>query len=137
MGPYKVTLIPATNPNQPNKYLGTPGKIHVVGYARVNKGTGAGVQIRKNIRCLIKNRLDWELTFVTTDYLETESWKSFFCLWRGIREGFIDVLILHSVGDLKSTINLTYWLLQHCKILGVKLYIALDDALLTEEEFML
>ena len=40
-----VTIIPATKPDQPNKYLGTPGKIHVVGYAKVIKGTGAGVQI--------------------------------------------------------------------------------------------
>lgn len=45
-----VTIIPATKPEHPNKYLGTPGKIHVVGYAKVIKGTGAGAQIRKNIR---------------------------------------------------------------------------------------
>lgn len=135
MEPYKVTKIPATIPTQPNRYLGTPGKVHVVGYAQVKKGTGAGVQIRKNIRRLIKDRPDWELTFVNTDYLEPESWKTFLCLCRGIRDKYIDVLIIHSVGDLKSAINLTYWLLQHCKMFGVKLYIAHNDALLSEEDF--
>src|SRR5690242_20043153 len=114
MEPYKVIKIPATIPNKPNRCLGTPGKIHVVGYPRVKKGTGAGLQIRKNISTLIKNRPDWELTFVTTDYLETESWKSFFCLWRGIKDRFIDVLIVHSVNDLQNAINLAGWFLEHC-----------------------
>lgn len=49
----------------------------------------------------------------------------------------LDVLIVHSVGDLKSAINLTDWLHEHCKIFGVKLYIAHNDALLSEDEFIL
>lgn len=80
MNQYKVIKIPATIHVQQNQHLGTPGKTHVVGYAQVIKGTGAGLQIRKNIRRLIKNRPDWELAFVTTDYLETEKLKaSFVC----------------------------------------------------------
>ena len=46
---------------------------HVVGYAHVTKGTGAGVQIRKNIRRLIADQPEWELTFVKTDYRQTEN----------------------------------------------------------------
>lgn len=114
MKPYKLIKIPATIPNQPNRCLGTPEKTHVVGYARVIKGTGSGVQIRKNIRRLIKDRPDWELIFVSTDYQETESLKSFFCMWREIREKFIDVLIVHSAGKLQNAINIAGLFLEHC-----------------------
>ncbi len=83
-----VTIIPPTNLNHPNRYLGTPGKIHVVGYARVIKGTGAGVQIRKNIRQLIVDQQEWELTFVKTDYRQTENQdltcQSFLTICKGI-----------------------------------------------------
>jgi hypothetical protein len=43
MKPFKVIKIPATNSNEPNRFLGTPGKTHVVRYAQVLKGTSAGV----------------------------------------------------------------------------------------------
>ncbi|WML33419.1 hypothetical protein [Clostridium sp. OS1-26] len=62
MKPKQVTIILAINPNQPSRYFGTPGKIHVVGYAHVTKGTRAGVQIRKNIRRIIADQPEWELT---------------------------------------------------------------------------
>ena len=94
-----VTIIPPTNSNHPNRYMGTPGKIHVVGYARVLKGTGTGVQIRKNINQLIADKSDWELTFVKTDYRQTENQdltcQSFLTICKGIRCGYIDVLIIH------------------------------------------
>ena len=78
MNQRKVIIIPATKPEQSGRYLGTPGKIHVAGYARVVKDTGAGVQIRKNIRRIIADFPEWELTFVKTDYRETESQDSTF-----------------------------------------------------------
>lgn len=97
MNPTNITIIPASIPNPPNRYLGTPGKIHIVVYACVIKGTGAGVQIRKNIRKLISDQPQWELLYVTTDYRQTESqdstYNSFFRICRAIRSGNIDVLI--------------------------------------------
>ena len=137
MKPYKITIIPATNSNEPNRYLGTPGKIHVVGYAQVLKGTGAGVQIRKNIKCIIADRLNWELTFVTTDYCRTElqepTLQSFFRLWRGIRLGLIDILIIHSVSDLENAINVSNSFLEHCNNFGAKLYIVHNDVLISAD----
>jgi len=141
LNPLNITIIPPKNPNQPDKYLGTPGKIHVVGYAHVIKGTGAGVQIRKNIRRLIKNKPEWELTFVTTDYRETENqdltWRSFFSICKGIRCRYLDVLIIHSAGDLEEAISIAEWLFPHCKDYGVAAYIAHNDLLLPESDFIL
>ena len=71
MNPRNVVIIPPSFPNQRSQYLGTPGKTHVVGYACVEKGTGAGVQIRKNIRQIIAGKQEWELLYVTTDYYQT------------------------------------------------------------------
>ncbi len=59
-----VTIIPASDTDRRDPLRGTPGKTHVVGYGRVLKGTGAGVQIRKNIRRMIADCPDWELTYV-------------------------------------------------------------------------
>lgn len=136
-----VTIIPPTNSNQQNRYLGTPGKIHVVGYARVIKGTGAGVQIRKNIRQLIADQPEWELTFVKTDYRQTENqnltWQSFLTICKGIRYGYIDVLIIHSANDLEEAMSIAEWLLPFCKSYGVSAYIAHNDLLLPECDFML
>lgn len=82
MNPRNVIIIPPTFPSKPSGYLGTPGKTHVVVYARVEKGTGVGVQIRKNIRQLIADKPEWELVYVTTDHSQTEnqelSWSNFF-----------------------------------------------------------
>lgn len=131
-----VTIIPPTNSNQPNLYLGTPGKIHVVGYARVIKGAGAGVQIRKNIRRLISDQPKWELTFVRTDYRQTENqdltWRSFFNICNGIRCRYIDVLIIHSDNDMEEALSIAEWLLPFCKSYGVLAYIAHNDLLLPE-----
>ena len=99
MNPQNVIRIRPTLPNQTSRYLGTPGKTHVVGYARVEKGTGAGVQIRKNIKQLIANQPEWELVYVTTDYTQTENqdltYRSFFNICKTIRSGCVDVLIIH------------------------------------------
>lgn len=88
MNQHKVMLIPATSSEQPSRFLKKPGKYRVFGYAKVKKGTGAGVQIRKNIRRLIAEHVDWELIGVSTDYCETENqneaWKNFF---KSIRSG--------------------------------------------------
>lgn len=67
MNQRNVIVIPATKSGQPDTKR-KPGKIYVAGYARVIKGTGAGVQIRKNIRNIIADRSEWEFTSVTTDY---------------------------------------------------------------------
>lgn len=135
----KVIDIPATNQNEENKYLGTPGKIHVVGYACVIKGTGAGVQIRKNIRRLIADKPEWELTFVTTDYRQTENQdltcKRFFAICKGIRCRYIDVLIIHSDNDMEEALNIAEWLFPFCKSYGVSAYIAHNDLLLAEFDF--
>lgn len=141
MNPRQVTIIPATNPNQRDRYFGTPGKIHVVGYAHVIKGTGAGVQIRKNIRRLIADQPEWELTFVTTDYRQTENqdltWRSFFNICNGIRFRYLDILIIHSTNDMEEALSITELLLPLCKDYGVVLYIAHNDLLLSESDFML
>lgn len=141
MNPLNVTIIPPTNSNQPDRNLGTPGKIHVVGYARVIKGIGAGVQIRKNIRRLIKDKPEWELTFVTTDYRETENqnlkWRRFLSICGCIRCRYLDVLIIHSAGDLKEAISIAEWLFPHCKDYSVAAYIAHNDLLLPESDFIL
>jgi hypothetical protein len=110
LNPRKINIIPPTNPNQPNRYFGTPEKIHVVGYALVTKGTGAGLQIRKNIRRLIADQPEWELTFVTTDYQQTENqdltWRSFFNICNGIRFRYLDILIIHSANDLEEAFSI-------------------------------
>jgi len=134
-----VTIIPASKPSQPDRYLGTPGKSHVVGYARVIKGIGAGVQIRKNIRRLIADRQDWELTFVTTDHCKTKdqksTWRSFLSICHGIECRYIDILIIHSANDLESAVAIARDLLPLCKSNGVAEYVAHNDRLLTESEF--
>ncbi len=66
-----VTKILLTNPNAPVKYK-TPGKLQVVVYSRVIKCIGAGVQICKNIRRLISCYPEWELDYVTTDYIKSK-----------------------------------------------------------------
>lgn len=140
MKPRNVIIIPPSKPDQPDHRLGTPGKIHVVGYARVIKGTGAGVQIRKNIRRLIANRQDWELTYVTTDHRETKdqksTWRSFLSICHGVRCRHIDILIIHSADDLEGAIAIARGLLPLCKSHGVEEYVAHNDRLLTESEFM-
>ncbi|KZL89077.1 hypothetical protein CLMAG_55630 [Clostridium magnum DSM 2767] len=94
--------------------MGTPEKIHVVGYAHVTKGTGAGVQIRKNIRRLIADQPEWELTFVKIDYRETENqeltWRSFFSICNGIRFRYLDILIIHSANDLEEVFYIVEFL---------------------------
>lgn len=129
----KVTVIPATNPNEPNKRLGTPGKIHVVGYARVMKGTGAGVQIRKNIRKLITDRPGWELIFVTTDHRETEdqelTWRLLRCICYMIRNRELDVLIFSAPDVMKDTLAAIDFQSSICNDNDVKFY-AIHDGLL-------
>ncbi|GCD13125.1 hypothetical protein [Clostridium tagluense] len=98
MNPRNVIIIPPTFPNQQSRYLGTPGKTHVVGYVRVEKGTGAGVKIRKNIRQLIADQP--ELGYAMIDYYQTQNqdltYRSFFNICKTIRSGCIDVLIIYS-----------------------------------------
>ena len=100
MNTRNVIIIPPTFANKPSRYLGTPGKTHVVGYARVEKGTGAGVQIRKNIKQLIADQPEWELVYVTADYYQTHNqeltYRSFFNICKTIRSGCVDILIIYS-----------------------------------------
>jgi hypothetical protein len=141
LNPRQVTIITATNPNQRNRYLGTPGKIHVVGYAHVIKGTGAGVKIRKNIRRIIADQAGWELTFVRTDYRQTDNqeltWRSFFNICQGIRFRYLDILIIHSANDLEEALSVAELLLPLCKEYGVVVYVAHNDSFLSESDFML
>jgi len=68
-----IKIISATKHESPNRYQNIPRKKRVLGYAWGMKGAGRGVQIRKNIRRLIKDYTDWELIEVCTDYCKTES----------------------------------------------------------------
>ncbi len=131
--PRTITIILPTNPNAPVKYK-TPGKLQVVVYSRVIKCTGAGVQIRKNIRRLISCYPEWELDYVTTDYIKSKKpiatrqnlESIIFCI-AGKR---FDILIIHSNGNLKeafSTLNLLNLL---CENANVKLFLAHNDVLL-------
>ncbi len=105
-----VIIIPPTNTDQRDPYMGTPGKTHVVGYGRVIKGTGAGLQIRKHIRRIIADYPDWELTYVQTDHCKTESQeptlRSFISLCHGISIRYFDVLVVTSRSILDHTITL-------------------------------
>jgi hypothetical protein len=135
----EVIAIPATKPDAPNQYLGTPGKTHVVGYALVINGTGAGVQIRKNIRRIIADRSEWELAFVTTDYLETEDQKStcrgFQTVCAGIKHRHIDILMIHSAGDLSQAFMMAEMLFPFCQKYNVDVFIVHNDGLISEEMF--
>ena len=135
----EIRAIPATKPDAPNQYLGTPGKTHVVGYALVKKGTGAGVQIRKNIRRIIADRPEWELTFVTTDYLETEDQKStclgFQTVCAGIKHRNFDILMIHSAGDLSQALMMAEILFPFCQKYNVGVCIVHNDRLISEEMF--
>ena len=112
-----------------------------VGYAHVIKGTGAGVQIRKNIRRLIADQPEWELTFVTTDYRQTENqeltWRSFFNICHGIISRYLDILVIHSANDLEEAFTTAELLLPLCKDYGVVVYVAHNDLLLSEFDFIL
>jgi len=134
----KVTVIPASNRNGRDPGMGTPGKIHVVGYAQVIKGTGAGVQIRKKLRRLISGRPEWELTFVRTDYRHENFgiliWRAYFTLAPYIKEGYLDVLLIDSYNDLEGALSIAEILIPLCKDLGVMLNIVHDDKILSESE---
>ncbi len=121
-----VTIIPPTNTERRDPHMGTPGKTHVVGYGRVLKGTGAGVQIRKNIRRTIADYPDWELTYVQTDYCGTENqeptWRTFISLCHSIKNGRFDVLIVYAEDDLDDAMNTARMLAHYCKEYGVVLH---------------
>lgn len=141
MNPLKVTIIHATESDQPNQHFGTPGKTHVVGYARVIKGTRAGVQIRKKIRRLIADKPKWELTFVKTDYCQTDNHdltcRSFFNICNGIRLRYLDILIIDAANDLEDAFTTAELLLPLCKEYGVVEYVSHNDVLLSEGNFIL
>jgi len=141
MNPRNVVIIPPSFPNQRNRYLGTPGKTHVVGYARVEKGTGAGVQIRKNIRQLIADQPEWELVYVTTDNYKTQNqdltYRSFFNICKTIRAGGVDVLIIYSANNWEEDYSIAEWLFQLCGECGIEAYIARNNSLLSVYNFML
>ena len=141
MNPKSVIIIPPTFPNQQNGYLGTPGKTHVVGYARVEKGTGAGVQIRKNIRQLITDRPEWELVYVTTDYYQTQNqdltYRSFFNICKTIRAGCVDVLIINCDNNWEDGYFIAEYLVLLCRECGVEGYIARDNSLVSVCDYML
>ncbi|MBZ9634681.1 hypothetical protein [Clostridium sp. FP1] len=133
MNPRNVIIIPPIFPNQTSRYLGTPGITHVVGYARVEKGTGAGVQIRKNIRQLIADQPEWELVYVTTDYYQTKNqdltYRSFFNICKMIRSGCVDVLIIYSANNWEEDYSIAEWLFQLCVECGIEGYIARNNSL--------
>ncbi len=112
----------------------------IVGYGRVLKGTGAGVQIRKNIRRIIADYPDWELTYVQTDYCQTENqeptWRSFLNLCHGISIRYFDVLVVYAVDDLEDAMNTARMLAHYCKEYGVVLHIAYNDLLLSVPRFL-
>ncbi len=136
----KVTIIPPTNTDQRDPCMGTPGKTHVVGYGRVLKGTGAGLQIRKHIRRIIKDYPDWELTYVQTDYCETEhqepTWRTFISLCHSIKNRYFDVLVVYAVDDLDDAMNTARMLAHYCEEHGVVLHIAYDGLLLSVPRFL-
>ncbi|MGH4119335.1 hypothetical protein [Clostridium sp.] len=141
MNPRNVIIIPPTFPNQPSRYLGTPGKTHVVGYSRVEKGTGAGVQIRKNIRQLIADRPEWELLYVMTDYYQTQNqdltYRSFFNLCKTIRSGSVDVLIFHSANNGEEDYPIAELLFRLCGECRIEAYIARNNSLFSVCDFIL
>ncbi len=136
-----VTIIPASNVKQPDPHMGTPGKTHVVGYGRVIKGTGAGLQIRKHISRIIKDYSDWELTYVQTDYCETEhqepTWRTFIRLCHGIKNGRFDVLIVYAEDDLDDAMSTARMLADYCEEHGVVLHIAYNGLLLSIPRYLI
>jgi len=104
------------------------------------KGTGAGVQIRKNIRKLIADRPEWELTFVTTDHRETEdqesTWHSFRCICHMIRNRELDVLIFNAPDVMEDTLSAIDFLSSICNDNGVEFYAILDGVLVLGSELL-
>lgn len=137
----KVTIIPPTLPESPCRYQKIPGKFRVVGYTCVIKGARTGNQIRKNIKRHIAAHNGWELIGVITDYSETENqyatMKNFFRILSMIKFKYIDILIVYTVDDLYDTLNFANIMLPDCMHYGVALYIAHNNMLLSEEDFIL
>jgi hypothetical protein len=59
-----------------------------------------------------------------------------FCEWRGIGEGLIDVLVIHSAGKLDNALLIADMFLEYCKGFGVELYIAHNSVLQSADEIM-
>jgi hypothetical protein len=141
MNPRNIVIIPPSFPNQRSRYLGTPGKTHVIGYARFEKGTGAGVKIRKNIRKLIADQPEWELVYVTTDYYKTQNqdptYSRFLNICKAIRVGSVDVLIIHCDNNWEDGYFIAECLVQLCRECGVEGYIARDNSMFTVCNYML
>ncbi len=136
----QILIIPATLPDQPSRFLKKPGRHRVFGYANVVKKTAAGVQVRKHIRKLIKERMDWDLIEISTDYCDTEKQSNFLRLLSLIKHDYIDVLIIYAGNDLKGALAKADLLFHYCKYHNVDLNIAHNNELLSslsEKRFML
>lgn len=133
----EITIIPATKHESSSRYDKLPGKSRVIGYSKVVKGTGAGVQIRKKIRRLIADYTDWDFIEVTTDYCETENQeqtcKNFLRILTMIRLRFIDILIIYGENDIENILPAYNIMYLYCKNFEVDFYICYNDQLLSSE----
>lgn len=140
----EITIIPATKHESSSRYDKLPGKSRVIGYSKVVKGTGAGVQIRKKIRRLIANYTNWDFIEVTTDYCKSENqeetYKNISGILSMVKLGLIDVLIIYTGSDMERTLLLANMIYLYCKHFGVSIYIANNEELFSsksEDEFII
>lgn len=133
----EITIIPATITKIESRYQKVPGKLRVIVYSKVIKGTDAGVQIRKNIRSIIAAHTDWDLIEVSTDYCQTENqeetWKNFLRILTMVRLKYIDAVIIYSGDEIESIFPAANTMFLYCMHFGVDLYISTNDKLLTSK----
>jgi len=94
--------------------------------------------VRKDLRGFAAARTNWEVTGISIDYRGTEdkegTYHVFPALLTSIKNRKLDVLIMHSAGDLNSVLLLTYWLIDYCKFHSVELYVAHNGSLISADD---
>ncbi|MBP1920266.1 hypothetical protein [Youngiibacter multivorans] len=140
MNQSRVTVIPAIFESKGEQTRGTPGKIHVEGYTLANRGTRPWAMVRKDLRGFAAAHTNWEITGIAIDYRETEDKEGtnhvFPALSRRIKNRELDILIVHSGGNLDSVLLITYCLLVYCEFYSVQLYVAHNGLLLSEDDLV-
>jgi hypothetical protein len=138
MNQSRVTVIPAIFESKGEQPRGTPGKTHVEGYTLANRGTRPWAMVRKDLRVFAAAHTNWEITGISIDYRETEdkegTYHVFPALSRRIKNRELDILIVHSRGDLDSVLLITYCLLVYCEFYSVELYMAHNGSLISADD---
>jgi hypothetical protein len=135
-----VVLIPGTDPFELKPVPKSRNKKMVIGYSIIVEGNDAVLQIRQDILNLIKDHGDWELTNVITDYQKTESQyrtrANFNQILLALKNRELDVLVIHSGGELEYAIadaSLLCWIF---RFRNIKCYIIHENTLLPSKNYL-